>query len=41
MPNAIWPDGAILDADHVNYLEAAAAQGDILVLGLNSDRSVK
>ncbi len=31
----------ILHAGHVNYLEAAAAQGDILVLGLNSDRSVK
>lgn len=31
----------ILHAGHVNYLEAAAAQGDILILGLNSDRSVK
>lgn len=31
----------ILHAGHVNYLEAAAAQGDILILGLNSDQSVK
>ena len=31
----------ILHAGHVSYLEAAAAQGDILILGLNSDRSVK
>ncbi len=31
----------ILHAGHVRYLEAARAQGDILVLGLNSDQSVK
>ncbi|MDY0223036.1 MAG: D-glycero-beta-D-manno-heptose 1-phosphate adenylyltransferase [Desulfobacterium sp.] len=31
----------ILHAGHVNYLEAAAAQGDILILGLNSDLSVR
>ncbi|WP_041273804.1 D-glycero-beta-D-manno-heptose 1-phosphate adenylyltransferase [Desulforapulum autotrophicum] len=31
----------ILHAGHVNYLEAAAAQGDILILGLNSDNSVR
>ncbi len=31
----------ILHAGHVNYLAAAAAQGDILVLGLNSDQSVR
>lgn len=31
----------ILHAGHVNYLAAAAAQGDLLVLGLNSDQSVK
>lgn len=31
----------ILHAGHVNYLEAAAARGDVLILGLNSDRSVR
>lgn len=31
----------ILHAGHVNYLADAAAQGDVLVLGLNSDASVK
>ncbi|MBI9089044.1 MAG: D-glycero-beta-D-manno-heptose 1-phosphate adenylyltransferase [Desulfobacterium sp.] len=31
----------ILHAGHVNYLAAAAAQGDLLVLGLNSDQSVR
>jgi len=31
----------ILHAGHVHYLQAAKAQGDILVVGLNSDRSVK
>ncbi|MCP4119252.1 MAG: D-glycero-beta-D-manno-heptose 1-phosphate adenylyltransferase [Desulfobacteraceae bacterium] len=31
----------ILHAGHVNYLAAAAAQGDLLILGLNSDRSVR
>jgi len=30
----------ILHAGHVTYLQAAADQGDILVLGLNSDASV-
>lgn len=31
----------ILHAGHILYLEEAAALGDILVLGLNSDNSVK
>ena len=30
----------ILHAGHVSYLQAAADQGDVLVLGLNSDASV-
>lgn len=31
----------ILHAGHVTYLEAARAQGDVLVVGLNSDASVR
>lgn len=31
----------ILHAGHVSYLEAAAGFGDVLVLGLNSDASVR
>ncbi|MCD6225078.1 MAG: D-glycero-beta-D-manno-heptose 1-phosphate adenylyltransferase [Deltaproteobacteria bacterium] len=31
----------ILHAGHVRYLAAAGAEGDILVVGLNSDKSVK
>jgi D-beta-D-heptose 7-phosphate kinase/D-beta-D-heptose 1-phosphate adenosyltransferase len=31
----------ILHVGHVRYLAAARAQGDVLVLGLNSDESVK
>lgn len=31
----------ILHAGHVTYLEAAAALGDLLVVGLNSDESVR
>lgn len=31
----------ILHAGHVTYLEAAKAQGDVLVVGLNSDASVR
>jgi len=31
----------ILHAGHVRYLAAARAEGDILVVGLNSDKSVK
>ena len=31
----------ILHAGHVRYLNAARAQGDVLVLGLNSDASVR
>jgi len=30
----------ILHAGHVHYLQAARAQGDLLLVGLNSDRSV-
>jgi len=31
----------ILHAGHVRYLAAAEAEGDVLVVGLNSDKSVK
>ena len=31
----------ILHAGHVRYLAAARAQGDVLILGLNSDASVR
>ncbi len=31
----------ILHAGHVSYLEAARAQGDVLLVGLNSDQSVR
>ena len=31
----------ILHAGHVRYLNAARAVGDVLVLGLNSDASVR
>ncbi len=31
----------LLHVGHVRYLQEAKAQGDVLVLGLNSDRSVK
>lgn len=31
----------ILHAGHVNYLEAARAQGDALLVGLNSDDSIR
>src|SRR5690606_10760647 len=31
----------LLHVGHVTYLEEAAAQGDVLFLGLNSDRSVR
>jgi len=31
----------ILHAGHVQYLEKAKAKGDILVVGLNSDASVR
>lgn len=31
----------ILHAGHVRYLAAARAEGDVLVVGLNSDKSVK
>jgi D-beta-D-heptose 7-phosphate kinase / D-beta-D-heptose 1-phosphate adenosyltransferase len=31
----------ILHSGHINYLEEAKSYGDVLILGLNSDRSVK
>ena len=31
----------ILHAGHVRYLDAASREGDILIVGMNSDRSVK
>jgi D-beta-D-heptose 7-phosphate kinase/D-beta-D-heptose 1-phosphate adenosyltransferase len=31
----------LLHPGHVRYLEAARAEGDVLVVGLNSDRSVR
>jgi rfaE bifunctional protein nucleotidyltransferase chain/domain len=41
--NIVFTNGCfdILHAGHVQYLEAAAELGDILVVGLNSDASVK
>lgn len=39
----VWTNGCydILHAGHVLYLQAAKAQGDLLILGLNSDASVQ
>jgi D-beta-D-heptose 7-phosphate kinase / D-beta-D-heptose 1-phosphate adenosyltransferase len=39
----VWTNGCydILHAGHVLYLQAAKNQGDILILGLNSDASVQ
>lgn len=39
----VWTNGCfdIVHAGHVTYLERAAALGDILVVGLNSDASVR
>lgn len=39
----VWTNGCydILHAGHVLYLQAAKAQGDLLILGLNSDASVR
>ena len=31
----------VLHAGHVQYLQEARAQGDVLIVGLNSDRSVR
>jgi glycerol-3-phosphate cytidylyltransferase len=31
----------ILHLGHITYLEAAKAQGDLLVVGINSDQSVR
>jgi rfaE bifunctional protein nucleotidyltransferase chain/domain len=42
-PLTVFTNGCfdILHPGHVDYLERASALGDILVVGLNSDRSVK
>jgi len=39
----VWTNGCfdIIHAGHVRYLQRAAAEGDVLVVGLNSDASVK
>lgn len=39
----VWTNGCfdILHAGHVAYLEKAAAEGDMLVVGVNSDASVR
>lgn len=39
----VWTNGCfdILHAGHVRYLKQAKEQGDILILGLNSDSSVR
>ncbi len=39
----VWTNGCfdILHAGHVAYLERAAALGDVLVVGLNTDASVR
>ena len=39
----VWTNGCfdIIHAGHVSYLERAAREGDVLVVGLNSDRSVR
>ncbi len=39
----VWTNGCfdIIHAGHVTYLERAKAEGDVLVVGLNSDRSVR
>ncbi len=39
----VWTNGVfdILHAGHVTYLERAAALGDVLVVGLNTDASVQ
>jgi D-beta-D-heptose 7-phosphate kinase / D-beta-D-heptose 1-phosphate adenosyltransferase len=39
----VWTNGCfdVIHAGHVDYLQFAAAQGDVLVVGLNSDSSVR
>ncbi len=39
----VWTNGCfdLLHAGHVEYLERAAQLGDVLVVGLNSDKSVR
>lgn len=39
----VWTNGCfdILHIGHIKYLEDAAAQGDVLIVGLNSDASVR
>ena len=36
-----WHDNDILHAGHVSYLRQARKKGDLLVVGLNSDSSIK
>ncbi len=38
-----WTNGCfdIIHAGHIDYLEKASAYGDVLIVGLNSDQSVK
>jgi rfaE bifunctional protein nucleotidyltransferase chain/domain len=31
----------LIHPGHINYLEAARAEGDVLIVGVNSDRSVR
>lgn len=40
---AVWTNGCfdILHAGHITYLQRAASEGDVLVVGLNSDASVQ
>jgi D-beta-D-heptose 7-phosphate kinase / D-beta-D-heptose 1-phosphate adenosyltransferase len=39
----VWTNGCfdVLHAGHIDYLQFSAAQGDVLVIGLNSDASVR
>jgi len=39
----VWTNGCfdIIHVGHIKYLENAAAQGDVLIVGLNSDESVR
>jgi D-beta-D-heptose 7-phosphate kinase/D-beta-D-heptose 1-phosphate adenosyltransferase len=39
----VWTNGVfdLLHAGHVSYLQRASAEGDVLVVGINSDESVK
>lgn len=41
--SVVWTNGCfdIIHVGHIKYLENAAAQGDVLIVGLNSDESVR